>query len=57
LLLLVLPLQDRAVGKLPQFDIFCLMAFWPALKMPISIEGGAALPAKVTVKAVSAVLR
>tara|TARA_B100001939_G_scaffold278166_1_gene246608 strand:- start:96 stop:446 length:351 start_codon:yes stop_codon:yes gene_type:complete len=57
LLLFALPVRSRSVGKLPQFDIFCLLAFWPAPKMPISIKSGGLLPAKVTAKAVSAVLR
>jgi len=57
LLLFALPVRNSGVGKLPQFDIFCLLAFWPAPKMPISIESGGLLPAKVTAKVVSAVLR
>tara|TARA_B100000035_G_scaffold110194_2_gene93562 strand:- start:291 stop:641 length:351 start_codon:yes stop_codon:yes gene_type:complete len=57
LLLFALPVRNSGVGKLPQFDIFCLLAFWPAAKMPISIVSGGLLPAKVTAKAVSAVLR
>ncbi|MEC8661046.1 MAG: hypothetical protein VXY12_04825 [Pseudomonadota bacterium] len=56
-MLFALPVLNSGVGELPQFDIFCLLAFWPAAKMPIFIVSGGLLPAKVTAKAVSAVLR
>ena len=29
--------RDDGAGELPQADIFCLLAFWPAPKMPISL--------------------